>query len=164
MHFDTWPPLVMPDYDAIATRYQVSSRTARRWEDAGIDIENPSAVGRHLANQRTASPAVLAATMNALPPGVETVRKMIRSRIAELDASIRAEKLKAERLKSSLAVNRAKISTIESARKSAPSPVSLIAQLGKLQGAERSSFYQANERAIKRERLLAANPSTITTN
>jgi len=100
--------------------------------------------------------------MNALPPGVETVRKMIRSRIAELDASIRAEKLKAERLKSSLATSNARLARAKAAPALSKTP--LADTLGKLQGAERSSFYQANSRAIRIEEMKARNPDTIITN
>jgi septal ring factor EnvC (AmiA/AmiB activator) len=155
----------MPDYESLATKYKVSSRTVRRWEsEAGIDIENPAAVAKHLATQRTASPSVLAATMNALTPGEEKARKMIQARTAEIEAKIQVERLRNARLKSQLAIARNKIATAKANVSQAPvSATPLADAMAKLEGAERSSFYQSNETAIKRERLLARHPNTITT-
>jgi hypothetical protein len=55
-----------PDFTAIAARYAVHPRTIRRWHAAGVQITDPQAVGRHLADQKRPSIAAIRASLQIL--------------------------------------------------------------------------------------------------
>ena len=50
----------------LASAYQVSQRTIYRWLAAGVDVLNPAAVGRHVADNRRTSLKTLKALSKLL--------------------------------------------------------------------------------------------------
>jgi len=48
-----------PDFEAIAQFYKTCTRTTRRWHAAGVDLQSPIAVARHVLDQRNPSTDVL---------------------------------------------------------------------------------------------------------
>ena len=53
--------------------YCVSERTARRWHNAGADLDDPCSVALHLAGQKTPSPAAVAAVRKILSAELHTL-------------------------------------------------------------------------------------------
>jgi hypothetical protein len=51
---------------AAARRWQVCSRTIRRWERAGVAMNDPVQVGEHLLKIKNPAPAALAAVKTEL--------------------------------------------------------------------------------------------------
>ena len=52
-------PNSQPDFESIAKFYKTCSKTIRRWNAAGVDLESPMAVARHVLDQSNPSPDVL---------------------------------------------------------------------------------------------------------
>ena len=48
-----------PDFKAISDFYRTCEKTIRRWHAAGVDLESPMQVARHVLDQRNPSPGVL---------------------------------------------------------------------------------------------------------
>tara|TARA_R110000824_G_scaffold383194_2_gene576685 strand:- start:4576 stop:4842 length:267 start_codon:yes stop_codon:yes gene_type:complete len=48
-----------PDFKAISDFYCTCEKTIRRWHDAGVDLESPMSVVRHILDQQNPSPDVL---------------------------------------------------------------------------------------------------------
>jgi hypothetical protein len=56
-----------PDFEALAARWRCSSRTVRRmYAEAGVDVEDPVAVGIYLASVRAPSEPMLDAVLDEL--------------------------------------------------------------------------------------------------
>ena len=54
------------DFHAIAEKYNVHTRTVRRWHAAGVDVQDFRAVARHLAEQRRPSIHAIRASLSLL--------------------------------------------------------------------------------------------------
>ena len=53
------PAEVAPPVRLFAERYGVTERTARRWKAAGVPLDNPAAVARHIATTRSPAPSAV---------------------------------------------------------------------------------------------------------
>ena len=53
------PTNSIPDLESFAKFYCTCERTIRRWHEAGVDVESPIAVARHVLDQQAPSPDVL---------------------------------------------------------------------------------------------------------
>lgn len=60
------------EVQAAATAFRVSVRTIFRWVKAGVNIDDPQAVARHLASMATPSP-------NAVDAAIEQLRTTTQS-------------------------------------------------------------------------------------
>jgi hypothetical protein len=65
--------ILIPDLQALATQYGVSSRTVRRWHRSGADVADPASVASHLITLRRASPAALESCKNLLQSELNTL-------------------------------------------------------------------------------------------
>jgi hypothetical protein len=66
--FDTSQQLsrMRPNFQAIAEKYNVHTRTVRRWRSSGVNVEDFRAVARHLAEQRRPSIHAIRASLQIL--------------------------------------------------------------------------------------------------
>jgi hypothetical protein len=66
--FDTSQQLsrMRPNFQAIAEKYNVHTRTIRRWHAAGVDVQDFRAVAKHLAEQRRPSIHAIRASLSLL--------------------------------------------------------------------------------------------------
>jgi uncharacterized protein YjcR len=55
-----------PNFQAIAEKYNVHTRTVRRWRSSGVNVEDFRAVARHLAEQRRPSIHAIRASLQIL--------------------------------------------------------------------------------------------------
>jgi hypothetical protein len=53
--------------------YGVCERTARRWHNSGADLADPCSVALHLAQQKSPSPAAVAAVRKLLSTELESL-------------------------------------------------------------------------------------------
>jgi len=60
---DSAPP---PDFEQLAIRWRCSSKTVRRMHAAGVDAQDPVAVGTYLASVRAPSEPMLDAVLDEL--------------------------------------------------------------------------------------------------
>jgi hypothetical protein len=58
------PP--MPNINTIAERYAITPRTARNWRKAGVDLSDPLAIARHLADMKRPSISAIRASLEIL--------------------------------------------------------------------------------------------------
>ena len=54
------------DFKKLARNYACSARTIRRLSNSGVDVEDPSAIACHLANQKSISLEMAEAVLNQL--------------------------------------------------------------------------------------------------
>lgn len=71
--FDTLKSEVTPNFDSLATRYQTTSRTVRRWHASGADVEDAAAVALHLGGIQHPAPAAFDAAENLLKAELESL-------------------------------------------------------------------------------------------
>jgi transposase-like protein len=55
-----------PDYEAVARRYDVTTRTVRRWVADGVNVGDPLAVAEHLARSKNPSRRAVIACIREL--------------------------------------------------------------------------------------------------
>jgi hypothetical protein len=56
-----------------ASFYSVCERTVRRWHNSGADLADPCSVALHLAQQKSPSPAAVAAVRKLLSTELESL-------------------------------------------------------------------------------------------
>lgn len=62
-----------PEFERLATRYQTTSRSVRRWHALGVDVNDPAQVALYLASIQHPAPAAVQAVRSLLKTELSTL-------------------------------------------------------------------------------------------